>query len=118
MRKQLLLGGGVVALLGGAALLARPAALRGARVADIQPLVPVRARIELSYGSGARPVSVIVDLSAPSGGGSATVSGDQDSFELPVIGSLDGACRVVTTATYRVAGRLHTRVREFEARRV
>lgn len=112
--KRYLVWGGALAMLGAAAI-ARPARLVSARLSALTPGAPPTANITLVYGSGALPVSVIVDVyDRNGGGGSATIPGAQLFVEIPISGNLAGDYRLTVTATYRLMGRPWTRVREFE----
>jgi hypothetical protein len=63
---------------------------------------------------GALPARVIVDVvDDAGGGGSATVDGEQQFLEVPLIGLPSRDYRVTATITYRLLGRLFTVVREF-----
>lgn len=116
MKRLLLWCGGFALLAGALARWMRPARLTSARVTAIMQGVPPTANVALTYGAGATPARVIVDVVDAAGeGGSATVEGDRIFLDVPLSGAPSGSYRVTTTATYRVLGRLHTVVREFSA---
>lgn len=94
----------------------RPAQLAAAKVTSLTPGTPPTASVVLTYGIGAMPARVIVDLADDAGnGGSATVDGDHVFVEVPLIGALTRTYRITITAAYRVLGHLFTVVREFAA---
>ena len=117
MMKRLLLWTGGLALLAGIAVRwVRPAQLRMARVTAITPGAPPTASVVLTYGIGAMPERVIVDVADDvGGGGSATVEGAQVFLDVRLIGAPSRKYRITITATYRVLGRLFSVVREFAA---
>jgi hypothetical protein len=85
-----------------------------ARVTAITPGAPPAASVVLTYGIGAMPARLIVDVADDAGSsGSATVDGDQLFVDIPLIGTPSREYRVTATATYRVLGRPFTVVREF-----
>jgi hypothetical protein len=92
----------------------RPARLTAVRITSLTSDTPPTASVVLTYGVGAMPARVIVDLADDGGnGGSATVDGDQMFLDVPLIGAPAHHYRVTITATYRVLGRLLTVMREF-----
>jgi hypothetical protein len=114
--KRYYVWGGILGLLAGSmlALVTRPARLLNARVTAVTPGVPPIASVALTYGFGAAPVSVIVDVLGRDGsGGSATIEGGQVFQEVPINGALDGEYRITTTAFYRILGKLRIDVRQF-----
>jgi hypothetical protein len=116
MKRLFLWCGGLALLAGVAARWVRPARLASARVTAITPAAPPAASVALTYGLGAMPARVIVDVADEvGGGGSATVEGDQLFLDVPLIGEPSRDYRVTATATYRVLGRPFTVVREFAA---
>ena len=101
-------------LAGAAARWLRPAPLTMARVTAITAGDPPTANVALTYGSGAMPARLIVDLAdGAKSAGSATVDGAQLFLEVPLIGAPSREYRVTATATYRVLGRMFTVSREF-----
>ena len=85
-----------------------------ARVTAITPGDPPAASVALSYGVGAMPARLIVDLADNTGSaGSATVDGDRRFLDVLLSGAPSRAYKITVTATYRVLGRLFTVVREF-----
>ena len=113
-RKPYVFWASVLALLGGAFVLLRPARLVAAKVTAMTPGTPSTASVVLSYGRGLAPAHVIVDVYGDDGsGGSATIAGEQTFVDVPIARSLGGAYRVTTTAAYRILGVLWTSVREF-----
>src|SRR5262245_40786040 len=109
MKRLFLWCGGLTLLAGAAAWWMRPARLTSAKVTAIMQGVPPTASVALTYGAGAMPARVIVDVADAAGeGGSATVEGDQMFLEIPLSGAPSRSYRVTATATYRVLGRLHT----------
>lgn len=113
MNRKTMLSAGIA--LGALAWLARqswPARLRG--VALRKPAHnPRTARLILRYLPGARPESLILDLSSSGGGGSATVAGDQNAVDVLLHAPLGDDAQVRATATYRVGGRWYTAERTF-----
>ncbi|NWG20994.1 MAG: hypothetical protein HXY39_11820 [Chloroflexi bacterium] len=94
-----------LAALGAAIVGARPARLRSARVTCLSGSNPPCASIALTYGPGARPQCVVIDVSGAHGAtGSATVGSDQEFIEVPLAGKAGGPYRVAATAVYRVGG--------------
>jgi hypothetical protein len=114
-RKQYALLGSLLGLLAGLLVYwSRPAPLKSARVTVVTSGDPPTASVALRYGAGAVPARVIVDLASDTGGsGSATVDGKQMFLEVPLVDAPSDRYRITTTATYRVAGRLHIVVRDF-----
>jgi hypothetical protein len=111
-----ILWGGTLALVAIAARALRPAPLLAATITAITPGQPPTASVALRYGVGALPARVIVDVADRSGnGGSATIDGQQMLLEIPIVGAIREGCRVTTTTTYRILGRLYTVVHEFSA---
>jgi hypothetical protein len=114
MKRLFLWCGGLALLAGLVARWVRSAQLTSARVTTITPGAPPSANVALTYGTGAMPARMIVDVAdAVGGGGSATVDGDQMFLDIPLTGAPSRNYRVTVTATYQVLGRLHTVVREF-----
>lgn len=114
MRTRLFWLAGVAALLGAAVWRGRPAPLLHVRMVARMPGSPPVARLALAYGTGMRPQSVILDVEGPHGAGSATVGGNQELVDVPIMGELDGQPRITATAAYRVLGRLREQVDVFQ----
>jgi hypothetical protein len=113
--KRYLFWGSAMVLFGAALMRMRPTGLLGAKVTAVTPGDPAAAHIMLSYGTGAPPLSVILDLSGRDGGaGRATIDGEQIFLDIPISGELGSDYRITTTATYRIAGMFWTSTREFE----
>ena len=107
---------GLALLAGMVARWVRPAPLTLARVTAITPGDPPAASVALTYGIGAMPARLIIDVADDAGGGgSATVDGAQLFLDVPLIGPPSHEYRVTATVTYRVLGRPFTAVREFAA---
>lgn len=113
--KRFFVWGGALALLAGVFVKwVRPARMRDARFTAITPGSPPTASVVLSYGLGAMPARVILDLAdQASNGGSATADGRQLFFEVPIAGAPSESYRITTTATYLLLGRQYSVVREF-----
>jgi|HigsolmetaAR201D_1030396.scaffolds.fasta_scaffold04384_8 hypothetical protein len=96
---------GAVCFLGAALWAIRPARLIHANVSTITPGEPPIANVVLTYGSGALPISVVVDVVDQTGhGGSATVAGTQAFLEIPLNGTPSDTYRVTATVTYQLLG--------------
>lgn len=106
-----LLAGGL--WLAGAALL--PARVRRARLTAISGPGPFYATIAWSYGPGARPISIILDVELGESYGSATTDGEALEAEIPLSAVPNGPCRITASATYRLLGFPYTQVRRFAA---
>ena len=116
MKRLLLWSGGLALLTGTVVRWIRPAQLSSARVTAITPGAPPTASVALTYGIGAMPARVIVDIADDAGGGgSATADGAHVFLDVPLIGAPSRNYRITITATYRVLGRLFSVVREFAA---
>ncbi len=112
VRRNLLLGGIGLALAGAVwTILLRPAALRQLRLTQVSAGTPHYASLVWRYGLGARPQSVILDITAGNGAsGSATVDGETFNAEIPLSMGFSGPYTLSTTATYRILGVLHNSV--------
>lgn len=115
LRRIVLVGTGVFAAATVAHFTLRTARIRSARVASLSTGDGVYyAHVMWTYGSGVRPISVIVDVTAGNGaGGSLTTDGEMISGKIPLSMSFDGPYTVSFTATYRILGRARTAVRTF-----
>lgn len=91
----------------------RPARVRRARVVAINGQQPAYAALVWHYGGGARPQSVIFDLTGPGGTGSVTVSGEQYESEVPLPAAFSGPYRLTAIAAYRSFGRLYRQTTTF-----
>lgn len=83
---------------------ARPAKLERIRITSITPGDPPVAHVAIVYGSGARPISTIIEIQSPHATGSATVNGITLFAAIPLDGSPDGPFEVQATAYYRPYG--------------
>jgi hypothetical protein len=83
---------------------ARPAALERIRITSITPGDPPVAHVAIAYGSGARPISMIIEIQSPHATGSATVNGITLFATIPLDGSPDGPFELQATAYYRAYG--------------
>ncbi|MBC8159858.1 MAG: hypothetical protein H7Z42_01450 [Roseiflexaceae bacterium] len=115
MRKLLALA--MLALAGWAAWQQRTARVIGARATQLDG-PPARAEVVLSFSSGPRPASLIVDLHGQSGPGSSTIAGDEDMAMVPISGPLGSHHTITVTASSRIGGRLFTRTSTFAPERI
>lgn len=101
------IGGGMLA--GTLALFRlRPALLHDARVTDVESRPGQNyslARLSWHYRPGARPVSLIIDLTDEQGNsGSLTIDGERTSGAIPVAAPLHGNYALTATSVHRLAG--------------
>jgi hypothetical protein len=82
-----------------------PAALRNARISRVSGGAPAYACLSWGYGAGARPLSIIFDLTLADGAtGSITTDGEASEAELPFRSAAPGPYTLAITATYRLLG--------------
>ena len=113
IRKNILVLGALLTVVVGAIARLHPAKISSAKVTSVSPSNPPIANIALLYNTGARPVSVIVDIFLEHGCGSATIGGDQLFVDIPLVRSPSIHRHLVTTATYNMLGKWYTVVQEF-----
>ncbi|NJN15755.1 MAG: hypothetical protein HC822_05450 [Oscillochloris sp.] len=92
-----------------------PAVLRGGRLEEVSATQPAYARISWDYGIGARPISIIFDVTLDNQAtGSVTTDGEAMEAEIPLIGfATAGTYTIDASATYRVFGLARTRAYRF-----
>ncbi|MBX0326156.1 hypothetical protein K2Z83_00410 [Oscillochloris sp. ZM17-4] len=91
-----------------------PASVRNLRLNGVSGDGPAYARFSWGYGAGARPQSIIFDLSLGAGAsGSITTDGEATEAEVPVGGAAAGPHAICATATYRILGVVRTREYRF-----
>jgi hypothetical protein len=82
----------------------RCAAVQHIHIRDLRD-GPAEALLEWDFGSGKRPLSLIIDLVSDSGvRASLTIDGEQSSAWLPIDQLFSGRYALTTTATYRIYG--------------
>lgn len=95
-------------------LRAWPARLRHAWVTAVTHTNPPVAHVALTYGIGAPPLSVVLDLAGDNGAeGSATIPGDMLFVDVPLIGAPARSYTITATLTTRVLGKPRIRIARF-----
>jgi hypothetical protein len=94
--------------------LLRPADIHIAKVTAVSTGKPSYASVVWTYGRGAPPTSVIIDLTTGGGAsGSITVDGELLNAEIPLSAKFSGAYTLTFTQTHRILGMARTNVQTF-----
>lgn len=91
-----------------------PAPVRNPRLSELSGSGPFYAKLDWSYGLGARPLSIIFDLELGSATGSVTSDGEALEAEIPLASAPRGPYRLSVSATYRVLGLARTVVSQHQ----
>lgn len=114
MRQAFWMGTGVLAAATVAHFTLRPADIHSAIVTSLSRGTICYANVMWMYGSGVRPASVIIDVTAGNGaGGSITTDGETISGRIPLSHDFHGDYTITFTATYRILGMIRTAVWTF-----
>ncbi|NTW00282.1 MAG: hypothetical protein HGA19_03135 [Oscillochloris sp.] len=91
-----------------------PARLQHLRVNRVSNTEPASAGFSWGYSAGARPQSIIFDLTlGASTTGSITTDGEATEAEVPLGSAATGAYHVTATATYRILGIVYSQAYRF-----
>ncbi|NNJ08773.1 hypothetical protein EKD04_000350 [Chloroflexales bacterium ZM16-3] len=91
-----------------------PASVRNVQMSRLHGLGPTSVGFRWGYGAGARPQSIIFDLSMGDGAtGSITTDGEATEAEVPLGAAHAGPYQISATATYRILGVVQTREYRF-----